>query len=102
MADVESIVGRILIMPEFLARARVGGPDVVRRSHIKHAVRKNRGSLDLILPGLKTPNLLELSDVVRCDFGKAGMTPPGIVAVESEPGVHSLCEDAWPGHHCRE
>ena len=97
MADVERVIGRILVVPKLLARARVDGPDVVRRGHVKDAVRQNRRGFDLILPRLKAPNLLELADVIRRDFSEAGMTPAGVVAMEGEPTVHPL-----RGRHCRE
>ena len=106
MADVERIVGRILVVPELLGRAGVDSPDVVRRGHVEDAVRQNRRRLDLwLLAGLEAPNLLELADVFRSNPSKAGMPLTVVTAVKGQPaiggrvkqvlGIDTLGLDAW-------
>lgn len=75
-------------MPEFGGGASVDGPDVVWRGDIDDAVRHNRRGFDLlILVGLESPNLLELADILRSNFGQAGVPFAGVIAVEGEPAI---------------
>src|ERR1044071_7885985 len=99
MTDVKRVVGRIPIMPQFLRRARVHSPDVVRSRDVKNAVAQNRRRLDrLILPRLEAPYLLELADIFRSDLSKTGVPPARIVAVKGEPAI---LRERNPGGQCK-
>src|SRR5690348_16250689 len=88
MADVESVVRTVSIVPEFLYRAGIDRPDVVRHGHIKDTVRQNGRSLDrLTLAGLEAPNLLEPGDIVGSNLSEAGMPLTGVSAVKGEPAI---------------
>ena len=45
--DVEGVVLGVLVMPDFLAGARVDGPEIVGRRDVDHPVRHDRRRLEL-------------------------------------------------------
>src|SRR5439155_10334511 len=88
MADVERVVGRVLVMPEFFRGVGIDGPEVIRRRYIKDAVHQNRRRLDsLSLARLESPNLPKLADIFRRNRCQAGMPLTGIITVISEPAI---------------
>ena len=56
MADVSALVGRIGVMPDLMAGARIDRPDVVRHGEVQNAVdQKGRGLEGGRAAGLERP-----------------------------------------------
>ena len=101
--DVKGVVLGVLVMPEFLAGARVDGPEVIGRRDVDDAVRHDRRGLEP-LAGLEAPDLFEPADILGSDLGQLAVPLAGVIAVISEPGVRGgieqffrvyvLCADA--------
>src|SRR5262249_32429739 len=65
MADVESLVLGIRVLPYLPSRSRVDRPDAIRRRDVHHAVHDYRAGFDLIAAsGLERPREPELLHVV--------------------------------------
>ena len=88
VADVERVVHRVLIVPEFLARACVHGPDVVGCSDVKYAVDEYRRSLDRLIPGcLKAPDIFQVANVLRRNLRQLAVALSVVFAVVGEPCI---------------
>ena len=99
--DVETLVGRIGVVPDLMARTRIHGPHVVGNSDVQHAVHQQRRTFDGgVLTGLESPGEAECVDILRSDLFQGGVASAGIIAViagptigrgmQKEIGIHTL------------
>ena len=84
--DVKCVVLGVLVMPEFLAGARIDGPEVIGRRDVDDAVRHNGRSLER-LAGLEAPRLFEPADIFGSDLGQLAVPLAVVLAVVGEPRV---------------
>ena len=82
------LVGRIGVMPDLMAGARIHRPDVVRHGEVQDAVdQQGRGLQGRRLARLKRPGQRERPNVLRSDLGQRTMAPAGIIPVIARPTV---------------
>src|SRR5271155_4451107 len=64
-ANVESLVGRVGVMPKLLARERVDRPDIVGDGEVQHTINQQRGGFDgRLLVGLKGPGKAQAAHIL--------------------------------------
>ncbi len=88
LADVVAFVGRVLVVPELMAGARVDRPDIVRHGEVQDAVDQDRRRLDAgVLSGLKGPGQAEIADVGGGDLGERAVAPSGVIPMKARPAI---------------
>ena len=88
VADVKRVVRGMLLTPNLPSRARVDGPEIVRRRHVNDAVDDDRRGLQLLRQvRLKRPTQRQRANVVGRDLNELAVAPARVLAVERGPGV---------------
>src|SRR5438477_407833 len=86
MADVQTLVRRIGVVPQWMCRPGIERPDVVRRRHVQNAIDKDGSGLDLRgLSGFEGPGKRKLVDVRRRNLRQPAMVLTRVCAVIGRP-----------------
>ena len=101
LADVEALVGGVVVVPDLMAGARIDGPDVVGHGEVEDAVDQQRRGLDRRrLVGLKGPGEREVADILRRDLCERAVAAAGVVAVIAGPAVGGWIEQLCGSRFC--
>jgi hypothetical protein len=92
VTEVRCFVRWIRIVPDLVAGAGVGRPNIVGNCEVQNTVDHERRRFDgCRLIGLKSPGKSKVLDVLRGNLRERSMTTAGVVAVISGPSVGRGC-----------
>src|ERR1700722_12448702 len=88
LADGSALVGRVSVLPDWVAGARVECPHVIDRSEIDNAVYREGRSLDAgSLLRLKGPRKAELMHICRSDLREWAVASSRVISVIAGPAI---------------